>query len=131
MTLNEFVEAVSTHKGWKVRSEQGSVGFDVPQAGNRKQFVAVVEFKNDGQLMVRFTSQIGPADRLESTRLRSALELNFRLPHGCLAVDGGHLVLTDTRPLKTTTPQTSGDAIDFIARQADQYEKLIYQTDVH
>ncbi len=49
----------------------------------------------------------------------------------CLAVDGGHLVMTDTRPLKTTTPQTSGDAIEFIARQADQYEKMIFQTDVH
>jgi hypothetical protein len=81
--------------------------------------------------MLRFTTQIGPVDRLESTRLRSALELNFRLPHGCLAVDGAHLVMTNTRPLKTTTPETSGAVIEFIARQADQYEKLIFQTDVH
>jgi len=131
MTLNEFIQEVSKHKGWTSRSEPGTLGFDVPQAGNRSQFVRVVEFKNDGQSMVRFTTRIGPADRLESSRLRSALELNFRLPHGCLAVDGGHLVMTDTRPLKTTTPQTSGDAIEFIARQADQYEKLIFQTDVH
>jgi hypothetical protein len=131
MTLKEFIDAVSKLKGWEAVSAQGSLGFEVPQGGGRKQFVSVVEFKNDGQSMLRFTTQIGPVDRLESTRLRSALELNFRLPHGCLAVDGSHLVMTNTRPLKTTTPETSGAVIEFIARQADQYEKLIFQTDVH
>lgn len=131
MTLKELIDAVAKLKGWKSLTEQGSLGFDVPQAGNRKQFVSASEFKDDGQPMVRFTTRIGPVDRLESGRMRSALELNFRLPHGCLAVDGGHLVMTDTLPLKTTTPESSGSVVEFIARQADQYEKLIYQTDVH
>jgi len=131
MTLKELVDAVSRLKGWKTATEAGSPGFEVPQSGSRKQFVAVSEFKDDSQAMVRFTTQIGPADRLEPTRLRSALELNLRLPHGCLAVDGKHLVMTVTRPLQTTTAQTSATAVEFIARQADQYEKLIYQTDVH
>lgn len=131
MTLNEFIQAVSKLKGWKSTTQNGSAGFDVPQPGNRKQFVSVVEFQHDGQPLLRFTTQIGPAERLDARRLRSALELNVRLPHGCLAVDGGHLVMTDTRPLRTTTPETSGNAIEFIARQADQYEKLIFQTDVH
>lgn len=131
MTLKELVDAVSKLKGWKTASEGGAGGFDVPQAGGRRQFVAVAEFKDDRDPMVRFTTQIGPADRLEPSRLRSALELNLRLPHGCLAIAGGHLVMTLTRPLKTTTAETSGHAIEFIARQADQYEKMIYQTDVH
>jgi len=39
--------------------------------------------------------------------------------------------MTETRPLKTSTPETTGDALEFLARQADQYEKLIYKTDVH
>lgn len=131
MTLNEFIEAVSKLKGWKSVSERGGLGFEVPQAGARKQFVAVSEFRDENQPMVRFTTQIGPADRLDAKRLRSALELNSHLPHGCLAVDAGHLVMTNTRPLKTTTPETSGKVIEFIARQSDQYEKLIFQTDVH
>jgi hypothetical protein len=131
MTLNEFIEAVSKLKGWKSAAERGGQGFEVPQAGNRNQFVAVAEFKDDNQSMLRFTTRIGLADRLDSKRLRSALELNAHLPHGCLAVDAGHLIMTDTRPLKTTTPETSGKVIEFIARQADQYEKLIFQTDVH
>jgi len=131
MTLNEFIEAVTKLKGWKSVTERGSLGFEVPQADSRKQFVAVSEFRDESQPMVRFTTRIGPADRLDPKRLRSALELNSHLPHGCLAVDAGHLVMTNTRPLKTTTPETSGKVIEFIARQADQYEKLIFQTDVH
>ncbi|HZE99452.1 MAG TPA: hypothetical protein VE981_20780 [Planctomycetota bacterium] len=131
MTLKELLEAVSKLKGWKSTAEQGVAGLDVPQAGNRRQFVSLVEFKDDSHPMVRCTTRIGPAGQLEPSRLRSALELNSRLPHGCLAVDGAHLVMTVTRPLGTTTPQTTGDAVEFIARQADQYEKLIFKTDVH
>lgn len=131
MTLKELIDSVFRLKTWKIISEHGSPGFDVPQAGGRKQFVSVVEFKDDGQPMVRFTTEIGPADRLEPTRLRSALELNLRLPHGCLAIDGGHLVMTTTRFLQIATAETTASAVEFIARQADQYEKLIYKTDVH
>ncbi|HLY09553.1 MAG TPA: hypothetical protein VKW04_09645 [Planctomycetota bacterium] len=131
MTLRELIDGVSKIKGWKVLSEEGVTGFSVPQAGNRHQFVVMSEFRDEAHPMVRFTTRIGPVDRLESNRLRSALELNLRLPHGCLATDGVHLVMTGTRPLGTTTSQTTADAIQFIAHQADQYEKLIFNTDVH
>ncbi len=131
MTLRELIDGVSKLKSWEVISAEGSRGFNVPQAGNRHQFVGVSEFRDEAHPMVRFTTRIGPIDQLESTRLRSALELNLRLPHGCLATDGVHLVMTATRPLQTTTAQTSADAVQFIAHQADQYEKLIFKTDVH
>ena len=131
MTLNELVESVSKLRGWTTVADQGIVSLSIPQAGNRKQLVAVSQFKDEGQAMLRFTTRIGTSDRLEPERLRSALELNLRLPHGCLAVDGGQLVMTETRPLKTSTPETTGDALEFMARQADTYEKLIYKTDVH
>jgi hypothetical protein len=61
--------------------------------------------------MVRFTTRIGRADRLEPSRLRAALEVNHRMPVGCLAIEGDFLVLTETRPLRTTTPETSGEAV--------------------
>jgi len=131
MTLKELIDSVSRLKNWKIVSEQGAPGFDVPQTGNRKQFVSVAEFQDGSQPIVRFTTRIGPADRLEPTRLRSALELNLRLPHGCLAIDGEHLVMTTTRVLQIATTDTTAGAVEFIARQADQYEKLIYKTDVH
>ncbi len=131
MTLRELIDGVAKHRGWEIVSQEGARGFNVPQAGGRHQFVALTEFRDEAHPMVRFTTRIGPVDRLEATRLKSALELNLRLPHGCLATDGVHLVMTGTRPLGTTTPQTTADAIQFIAHQADQYEKLIYNTDVH
>ena len=131
MTLNELVDSVSKLKGWKTVSDQGAVSLTIPQSGNRQQVVALTEFKDEGQAMVRFTTAIGKTDRLDDSRLRNALKLNLRLPHGCLAVDGTQLVMTETRPLQTTTAETAGKALEFMARQADQYENLIYKTDVH
>jgi hypothetical protein len=131
MTLNELVESVSKLRGWKTTNDQDGLALSIPQADNRKQAVAIAEFKDEGQAMLRFTTRIGKADRLEPERMRAALQLNLRMPHGCLAVDGAQLVMTETRPLKISTPETTGDALEFLARQADQYEKLIYKTDVH
>jgi hypothetical protein len=131
MTLKELIESVAKLRGWKTVSDQGVLSLSIPQAGNRNQTIAVAEFKDEGQAILRFTTRIGGADLLEPDRLRSALQLNLRLPHGCLALDGTQLVMTATRPLKTSTPETTGDALEFIARQADTYEKLIYKTDVH
>lgn len=131
MTLNELVESVSKLRGWKSAADPDGLTLSIPQSGNRKQVVAVSQFKDEGQPMLRFTTRIGKTDRLEAARMRSALKINLRMPHGCLAVDGTQLVMTETRPLKTSTPETTGDALEFMARQADQYEKLIYKTDVH
>jgi hypothetical protein len=131
MTLNELVDRVAKLRGWKALSEQGVLSLAIPQSGSRKQLVAVTEFKDEARVMVRFTTRIGGTDQLNDARLRSALKLNLRMPHGCLAVDGTELVMTETRPLKTSTPEATGEALEFIARQADQYEKLIYKTDVH
>jgi hypothetical protein len=131
MTLNELVESVSKLKGWKTVGGEGDVSLAIPQSRNRKQIVAVSEFKDEGQAMIRLTTRIGKTDRLDSARMRSALKLNLRMPHGCLAVDGTQLVMTETLPLRTSTPETAGEALEFLARQADQYEELIYKTDVH
>lgn len=131
MTLRTLVDGIVLAQGWKAAEDRGCFSLSVPQDRDRHQSVTLVEFKDDNEPMVRYTTQIGKADALVPPRLRSALELNSSLPHGCLAVADGHLVLTLTRPLRTTTAETSGDAIRFIARQADMYEKLIFGTDIH
>ncbi len=131
MTLRELVEAICKKEKWEKGGEEGRAVLTVPQAGGRSQRVAVTEFKDEGAAHARFTSVVGPVSKLDAARLRNALELNFRLPHGSLAIDGDHLVLTETRPLGTTTPATSAAAIKFIAKQADTYEKFIFGTDEH
>jgi hypothetical protein len=131
MTLRELVDAVARTEGWKAVEDGGRWSLSVALGQGRSQTVALAEFKDNEEPMVRFTTRIGKAAGLGEARTRAALELNLRLPHGCLALDGDHLVMTATRPLRTTTPATSGDAIRFIARQADSYEKLIFGTDQH
>lgn len=131
MTLGDLINAIVRHQGWKADKDGSLFSLAVPQDGGRHQVVSVSEFADEGEPMVRYTTRIGKAARLEGSRLRAALELNSRLPHGCLAVESDHLVLTETRPLGTTTPETSGNAIRYIARQADSYEKLIFGTDIH
>src|SRR6185503_19908225 len=112
MTLNELVDSVSKLRGWKTISAQDDgVTLTIPKAGNRKQDVAVTEFKDEGQAMIRFITRIGKTERLEPERMRAARELNLRMLHGCLAVDGAQLVMTEPRPLKTSTPDTTGDAL--------------------
>ena len=131
MTLRELVEGMVKDHSWGMKEQAGGFDLLLPQEGGRSQVVNVSEFADDSSGMVRYTSQIGSVEGIGTNRFRAALELNAQLPHGCLAVDNGHMVITETRPLKTTTPQSSGEAVRFIARQADRYEKLIFGTDTH
>jgi len=131
MKLKDLVQSISSAEKWSAEADGAAFTITVAISAKRSQKVVVTEFKDQGTAHVRFTSRVGPASSLDAARCRAALELNARLPHGSLALADGQLVLTETRPLETTTPATSGAAIRFIARQADLYEETIYGTDVH
>lgn len=132
MTLEELVEGIVNARGWMSGAKGDGIVIGVPQGdGSRKQDVFLSTFESEEGPMVRLTSRIGSAKVLDARRLKSALELNFRIPTGSLAIDGEDLVMTDTRPLKTTTPETSGSAVAFLAELADRYEKQFFGTDVH
>lgn len=130
MKLRELVEAICRSEGWTHQAEGSGFLLTLPQPQGRSQGVIASQFLEDGDLHVRYTSVVGPSSSLDEGRIRKALEINARLPHGCLAIEGGNLVLTETRPLATTTTASSASAIGYIARQADTYERLIYRTDV-
>ena len=131
MTLRELTAAIAKERGWASKPDGARVVFVILLPGDRMQDVALSDFKEGDDPYVRFTSVIGKADALDALRMRSALELNARLPHGCLAVQDGELVMTDTRPLRTTTAKTSAQAAEYLAGLADKYEKLIFGTDTH
>lgn len=131
MTLHELIGAIVKERGWASKTDGARVVLTILLPGDRRQDVAFSEFKEGEDPFVRFTSVIGKADGLDAHRLRSALELNARLPYGCLAVLDGDLVMTDTRPLRTTTSKTSAQAAEYLAAQADKYERLIFGTDQH
>ena len=131
MTLEELVAKMCKAESWTPALAGPGWGIEIPQPKGRKQKVFAAGFKDGSDPMVRFTSMIGDAGTVDDARARMALELNAKMPHGCLAIEGGHLVVTATRPLKTTTPETSAVAVRYIAKQADTYERLIYAADKH
>ena len=130
MKLNELAALIGQERSWPLREESGAIILEVGLAEGRKQAVRLTTFEADGIPMARFTTRIGKSSALDANRMRSALELNSKLSHGCLAISEGFLVMTDTRPLGTTTPQSSGESIAFLAAQADRYEKSLFGTDV-
>ncbi len=131
MTLEDLVAKMCRGESWGLAAAGEGWAIDIPQPKGRKQKVYAAPFKDGADSMVRYTSMIGDAGTVDDRRARMALELNAKMPHGCLAIEGGHLVVTATRPLKTTTPESSAVAVKYLAKQADTYERLIYSSDQH
>jgi hypothetical protein len=131
MTLEDLVAKMCKAETWTLEKAGEGWSIDIPQPKGRKQKVFAAAFKDGADSMVRYTSMIGDAESVDDRRARMALELNARMPHGCLAIEGGHLMVTETRPLKTTTPESSAAAVKYLAKQADTYERLIYSADKH
>lgn len=131
MDLRELVGRIARDRGWGVREDDGALQLEVPLDRGRSQRVSVSGFQDGGGDRVRFTTRIGSVAGLGEGRFRGALEINMRIPHGCLAVDGEYMVLTETCPLDAATPGISGEAVVFLAQQADAYERFIFGTDTH
>ena len=131
MTLDDLVARMCKAEHWTSDRAGSGWEIDLPQPKGRKQKVFAVEFKDGADPMVRYTSMIGQAGKIDDSRARMALELNAKMPHGCLAIEGGHLIVTGTRPLNTTTPESSAVAVRYLAKQADTYERLIFSGDSH
>ncbi len=130
-SLKTLVAAICKKQGWAHIDHARASELTVPLSGGRSQVVELREFSHDRERLVRYTTRIGPRAACAPSRFEKALELNFSLPYGQMALEEDYLVMTETRPLKTTTPETSSFLITFIARQADLYEKVLFKQDVH
>jgi hypothetical protein len=131
LTVGDLVAQMCKAEGWTSTQDGTSWEIEIPQPKERKQKVSASGFQDGADPMVRYLSKIGGVDKIDDQRTRMALELNSKLPHGCLAIEGGFLVFTETRPLRTTTPESSAVAVRYLAKQADMYERLIYGEDAH
>ncbi len=130
-SLKSLVDAICASEKWAHTDHARCSEITIPLTGGRTQVVEVREFDHEGEKLLRYTTRIGPRSACSSARYEKALELNFTLPYGQMAIEGDYLVMTETRPLKTTTPETSSSLIRFIARQADMYEKVLFKQDLH
>jgi hypothetical protein len=129
VTIRELVDGVAGRTGWP-RDASGA-GLSVPVGQDRQQTIFFQEFKDGHDAVARLWTRIGSISALNEKRLAASLQVNFRLPYGCLAIDRDTLVLTDTHKLEGWTAPEAAATAEYLARQADLYEKFIYGTDAH
>lgn len=102
---------------------------DVQLEQGRKQTIQFEFFSHEGHEMVRLHTTIGSTRRIRSDRLIFALELNFGLPHGCLAVRNENLVMVDTLILEEVDALELETAVDYLAKTGDHYEATLFGSD--
>ncbi len=125
--FREVCERVCREQGWEL---QGN-GVLVPLPEGRNQVVSLETFEHDEDVMVRWVTVIGSADQVTEIRLRAAMELNSRLPHGAFAILNKDLVMTETMLLADVDAGELEAALRYLASTADRYEEQIFGTDDH
>jgi hypothetical protein len=131
MTVDELIAALGAEIKFESRYDKDNEEWvlDVHLEGGRNQEMRLFPFEDGGRQMVRFVTAIGSADNFSQQKLRSALELNASLLYGALAIFEGQVVLTDSVPLGRADTAEASDALRYIARMADAYEKMLFGLD--
>lgn len=114
-------------QGWIVSGSQVDVKF----ADGRHQIVHLEFFEHAGQPLVRFHSVIGDTKQIRQDRIYFALELNYSLPHGCLAVHGDLFVMVDTLLLEDVDAPRVEAHIRYLAETSDYYERTMFGPDAY
>jgi hypothetical protein len=131
MTVREEFERICAgacdRRGWQQSGAQIEVKFD----DGRHQVVHIEYFEHGEDELVRFYTVIGSTRRIRADRLTFALELNFSLPHGSMAVKNEQLVMVDTLMLPDADLGEIEAAVAFLAETADYYEHAMYGPDAH
>jgi len=97
----------------------------------RRQLVSLEFFEYEQEELVRFSSTIGPVEELSRERLLTVLRSNCELAHGGLAIQDEDLCLVDTLLIEDADVHAVAASIEYLARSADEYERVIYGTDDH
>jgi serine/threonine-protein kinase len=107
---------------------------NVPLNGGRSQCV-YVEAKKGAAIasqVIEIYSLCGPVDE---NYFRRALELNAKIPHGSIAIQGvqgePYFVMSDTYPRATCDPEELRQSIVTIAKHADEVEQRLTGGDTH
>lgn len=104
---------------------------EVKLESGRRQVIHLQFFEHGGRAMVRLHTVIGSTKRIRPTRLHFALELNYGLPHGSMAVKDDELVMVDTLILEDADPGEVEAALEYLASTADHYEASMFGHDAH
>lgn len=104
-------------------------GINVSFGDGRHQLVQLEFFEEGREELVRLSTTIGSVSDLSREQLVVALETNAQLAHGALAIQGEQLCMIDTLMVEASGPAEIEAAIEYLAREADDYERAIFGTD--
>jgi len=131
MTVRDEFEQVCANacerRGWQLDAGQVEVKLD----GGRHQIIHLEYFSHAENELARIYTVIGSTKRIRANRLVFALELNFKLPHGSMAVKDEKLVMVDTLMLAEADLAEIEAAIAYLAETADHYERAMFGPDAY
>lgn len=115
-----LMDKICRSNGWVLGADRGETVVGIPQGGGQ-QSVVVTDFQDStGQFAIRLWAPVAPADKIPPEQ---ALEVNYALPHGCLATKEGQVVLTATRIWNLTNQADLTNLLSILAYYADFYGK--------
>lgn len=126
--MSDLFESVCKTKSWEIR-EDGGVRLQLPDGRGQTVFSEVVEV--DDEQVLRVWTVIGEAMILDRNRLTGALGLNWRLVYGAMAIKDEYLVMVDTFLLREADEDELIHSIEYMAAEADRYERLLYRAEEH
>ena len=95
----------------------------------RGQLVRLEFFEHELEELVRFSSVIGAIDSLSRERLVTALRANSGFAHGGLAIIDDDLCVVDTLIIAGAEARAVAAVIEYLARSADEYERIVFGVD--
>jgi len=120
-------ERVCEEQGWKLLP----TGVELRWPDGRHQLVALEFLDSEDDDLVRFSTVVGQTRSLKPDRLMLALQANARLAHGALALRDEQLIMTDTFLLADVDAAQIRASIAYLARTADDYERIFFEADEH
>ena len=113
-----LLDQICRSQGWVLGTHQGEVVVVVPQADGKTQNIEINEFQDSSQVALRIWSPVCPAAKIPADQ---ALTVNFKLPHGALAVKDGTVVVVVTRLFNQTNQADLTHVLQTVAHYAAFY----------
>ncbi len=131
MNIEELVKSASALKGWKYdRKGNAEFAVHVSTDEGRKQEVSVSGYEEDGEKLVVFQTDLGPAIGLMDDKPMLTLKMNHEFRHGALAIDDkDRLVMIEKFPEGRIDAAVAAAIIRYLARRGDMIEKYVFERD--
>lgn len=132
MTFEELINQVCAERAWPYRQTgAASVEIEITIEPKRKQKVTLETYEEEGEILARVKTIVGPAASLSLQQVNAALGMNAHMRYGAFAIDEGDLCLVDSHLLRDADPDEIAESVRFLGRQGDFCEKYVYKQDAH